>query len=153
MPVCILIKGERKSVNLGGSRSGEVVEGFGGTVIWIYWMKSCILNEKSLPRNFDLNTSTKESKTDFLRIIFYTEDKNESFSNWEKFHFASMVRTLEVIIKNTEHNTKQKKVQSTHKYTGRNQISQFIDLFNGAQILIHSPFGQNRFAVVSNDFE
>ncbi len=69
------------------------------------------------------------------------------------FHFASMVRTLEVIIKNTEHNTKQKKVQSTHKYTGRNQISQFIDLFNGAQILIHSPFGQNRFAVVSNDFE
>ena len=153
MPVCILIKGERKSVNLGGSRSGEVVEGFGGTVIWIYWMKNCIFNEKCLPRNFDLTISTKVQKLIFLRIIFYTEDKNESFSNWEKFHFASMVRTLELIIKNTEHNTKQKKVQSTHKYTGRNQISQFIDLFNGTKILIHSPCGQNRFAVVSNDFE
>jgi hypothetical protein len=30
MPASILIKGERKSLNLGGSRSGEDVEGFGG---------------------------------------------------------------------------------------------------------------------------
>lgn len=80
MPVCILIKGERKSVNLGGSRSGEVVEGFGGTVIWIYWMKSCILNEKCLPRNFDLTISTKESKTYFLKNhIVYRGKKWELF--------------------------------------------------------------------------
>ena len=153
MPVCILIKGERKSVNLGGSRSGEVVEGFGGTVIWIYWMKNCIFNEKCLPRNFDLTISTKESKTYFLKNHIVYRGKKWELFQLRNISFSSMVRTLELIIKNTEHNTKQKKVQSTHKYTGRNQISQFIDLFNGAQILIHSPFGQNRFAVVSNDFE
>ena len=153
MPVCILIKGERKSVNLGGSRSGEVVEGFGGTVIWIYWMKNCIFNEKCLPRNFDLTISTKESKTYFLKNHIVYRGKKWELFQLRNISFSSMVRTLELIIKNTEHNTKQKKVQSTHKYTGRNQISQFIDLFNGAQTLSHSPWEPNKIPVVSKDFE
>ena len=153
MPVCILIKGERKSVNLGGSRSGEVVEGFGGTVIWIYWMKNCIFNEKCLPRNFDLTISTKESKTYFLKNHIVYRGKKWELFQLRNISFCKYGKDPRV--NNQEHRAQHKaeKGQSTHKYTGRNQISQFIDLFNGAQILIHSPFGQNRFAVVSNDFE
>jgi hypothetical protein len=32
-----------------------------------------------------------------------------------EFHFASMVRTVELVAKNTEHNTQQTKVHSTLK--------------------------------------
>ena len=153
MPVCILIKGERKSVNLGGSRSGEVVEGFGGTVIWIYWMKNCIFNEKCLPRNFDLTISTKETKTYFLKNHIVYRGKK-----WELFQLRniSFCKYGKDPRGNNQEHRAQHKAEKSTKHTQiyrQESISQFIDLFNGAQILIHSPFGQNRFAVVSNDFE
>lgn len=111
MPVCILIKGERKSVNLGGSRSGEVVEGFGGTVIWIYWMKNCIFNEKCLPRNFDLTISTKESKTNFLKNhIVYRGQKWKLFQ-LRKVSFCKYGKDPRV--NNQEHRAQHKAEKST----------------------------------------
>ena len=69
-----------------------------------------------------------------------------------EFHFASMVRTVELVTKDTEHKTQQTKVQSTLKYTGRHQICECKDFFNGAQILPHYPWEQNGIPVVSKDF-
>lgn len=111
MPVCILIKGERKSVNLGGSRSGEVVEGFGGTVIWIYWMKNCIFNEKCLPRNFDLTINTKESKTYFLKNHIVYRGKKWELFQLRNISFCKYGKDPRV--NNQEHRAQHKAEKST----------------------------------------
>jgi hypothetical protein len=47
------------------------------------------------------------------RERLYIEKKLKGFQT--EFHFPSMVRTLELVTKNTEHNTQQTRLQSTLK--------------------------------------
>lgn len=55
----------------------------GGTIISMDCMEKYIFNENCHPRNVDLIGGPKDSYSDFFKkkIILYTDDKYERFSN------------------------------------------------------------------------